>query len=312
MTPAAKTTLLAAALLAALLAGQLRASALSSFDAARDDEDRYHLPPPAWIRIFSLGYTEAAADLLWTKALVYFGGQRVRPSATASGRPSRLLSRARHTERYVSSVVDLDPRFRRAYVAGSRLILYHDRKITEESVRASLRILERGASVFPDDGEIAFSVGFQHYYELARVLEDEEPRREARERGARLLRRAAALPGAPPYASLLGARLLEREGLDDLVLEHLQAMLIRETDPKIRAALQAQLARETGAAGARHAAAIEALYGRWHREMGYVDFGLFLLLHGEDDPTAAEVLDPLLCANRGLGLLDDEPIPEDD
>jgi hypothetical protein len=311
MTLAAKTTLLIAALLFALLAGLLRAPALASLDAVRDDEDRYELPPPAWLRVFSLGYTEAAADLLWAKALVYFGEQRVRPSLTASGKPSRLMSRARYTERYVSSVIDLDPRFRRAYVAGSRLVLYHDRKVTAESVRASIRILERGAAVFPDDGEIAFSIAFQTYYELPRVLEDKERRREARESGARLLRRAALLPGGPPYASLLGARLLKREGLDDLVLEHLQAMLIRETNPKIRASLRDQLAREAGAAGARHAAALDDLYGRWRRDLGYVPFDLFLLLHGEDDPDAAELIDPLHHADRRLGLLDDEPGPED-
>jgi hypothetical protein len=305
MTALARPALLASALLCALAAVWLRGATQASFDAVVDDEDRYHLPPPAWLRAFSLGYTEAAADLLWTKALVYFGGQRARPSFTASGRPSRLLSRARYTERYVSSVIDLDPRFRRAYVAGSRLVLYHDRKITEDSVRASVRILERGAAVFPDNGELAFGIAFLNYYELARVLGDKEDRRQARELGARQLRRAALLPGAPPYASLLGSTLLRREGLDDLVLEHLQAMLVVETDPGIRASLKEQLQHETGAAAARQAEAAEELYQRWRSEMGWVDFGLFLLLAGGDEPGPAEVLDPLLQENRRLGLLDE-------
>jgi hypothetical protein len=307
MTPLARTILPIAALLCALLAGQLGSAARSSFDAAAQDEDRYHLPPPAWLRVFSLGYSEVAADLLWTKAIVYFGGQRAKPPATASGKASRLLSRARFTERYVSSVVDLDPRFRRAYVAGSRLILYHDRTITEESVRASIRLLERGAAVFPDDGEIAFSLGFQHYYELARVLEDREERRRAREAGARMLRRAASLRSAPPYAALLGARLLGREGLDDLVIEHLRAMLVRETDPGIRASLFEQLKRQAAGAAARDAEALGALYEDWRRELGFIDFGLYLVLVGEDAPTAAEAIDPLIPADRRLGLFDDPP-----
>ncbi len=300
----ARFALLLAALLCAILAGRLRASTLASFDAVVDDEDLYHLPPSTWIRAFSLGYTEAAADLLWTKALVYFGGQRARTSVTASGKPSRLLSRARYTERYVSTVIDLDPRFHRPYVAGSRLVLYHDRKITEESVRAALRILERGATAFPDDGEIAFGIAFLNYYELAQLLEDEEERRRARESGARMFRRAALLPGAPPYVSVLGARLLKREGLDDLVVEHLQAMLVQETDPGIRASLQAQLEREADAAARRHSEAVNALYERWRREMGWIPFDLFLLLAGDDDPDPESLVDPLRFDEERLGLRD--------
>lgn len=302
---------LAAALLAGAAAVELRALATDRFDRAVEDEDRYYLPPPVWLRAFSLGYNEALADTLWIKAVVYFGGlyQRVPRSDRSpdrTGRPSRAR-RAAHTARYVTAITDLDPRFVKAYVVGSRFVLYHKRRLSRETVEAAIEVLERGAEVFPDNGEIVFALGFFHYYELPQFLNDEAERRASRERGARLLRLAGTLDGAPPYTALLGAQTLRREGLDDLVVEHLRSMLISETDSKIRASLERQLEQELGKAAERDIRRSRDLQRRWRRTMPYVSFDLFLLLAGEEAPHTAEVLDPLWLADQQLGLLDDTP-----
>lgn len=301
---------LVAALGMAAAAVELRELATDRFDRVVEDEDRYYLPPPIWLRAFSLGYNEALADALWIKAVVYFGGlyQRIPRSDRSPDRTARpaRARRAAHIARYITGITDLDPRFVKAYVLGSRFVLYHKRRLSRETIEAAIDVLERGAEVFPDNGEIAFALGFFHYYELPSYLDDKAEARASRERGARLLRLAGTLEGAPPYTSLLGAQTLRREGLDDLVVEHLRAMLLTETDPNIRASLEQQLQRELGKAAERDIRRSRELQRRWQREMPYVSFDLFLLLGGEDVTGAAEVLDPLWLADQQLGLLDDD------
>jgi hypothetical protein len=307
---AATAIVLVAALGAAAAAAGLRGSAKERFDRIVEFDDRYYLPPPIWLRAFSLGYNEALADALWVKAVIYFGGlyqrrTRSEREAVAAGKAIRKR-RAAHTARYITAITDLDPRFVRAYLVGSKFVLYHKRRVDRETVETAIEVLERGIEVFPHNGEITFSLGFFYYYELPPYLEDKAARRESRDRGARLLRRAGAMDDAPPYAALLGVSVLQREGLDDLVVEHLRTMLIAETDPKIRRSLERQLKKELGKAAERDIRRSRALQERWKQEMPYVSFDLFTLLRSDDAHQPAQVLDPLWLADRQLGLLDDE------
>jgi hypothetical protein len=298
--PVRIAVVLVAALGMAAAAAGLRATTIASHERVIADEDRYYLPPSIWLRAFSMGYNEALADFLWIKAVVYFGGMhqpRTQPTAV-------------YTKRYVNTVTDLDPRFVKPYVIGSRLVLYHMRKLSLATVEAAMEVLDKGAAVFPDNGEIAFGLGFFYYYELPQFLDDKAERSASRERGAKLLRRAATMEGAPPYASLLGVRVLRREGLDELVVEHLRTMLISETDPIVRESLEHQLQRELGKAAERDIQRSRALNARWRREMPYVPFDLFLLLGDPQPVSAAEVLDPLLLADQGLGLLEQDEAEE--
>jgi hypothetical protein len=296
-------TLVAALGVAAAAVG-LRSRAADGFDRVVEDEDRYYLPPSGWLRAFSLGYNEASADLLWIKSVVYFGGLYKRAERSDADRRARRRS-ALHTARYITAITDLDPRFVKAYVIGSRFVLYHKRRLTRETVEASIDILERGVEVFPGNGEIAFALGFFHYYELPQFLDERADRRAARERGARLLRRAGTLEGAPPYTSLLGVQTLRRAGLDELVVEHLRAMLITETDPTIRDSLEHQLRRELGKAAERDIVTSRALQARWKASMPYLSYDLFLLLAADDTDRVRETLDPLWSADRQLGLYDE-------
>ncbi|MFO8070462.1 MAG: hypothetical protein R6V85_01190 [Polyangia bacterium] len=275
------------------------------FERVVSDEDRYYLPPPIWLRLFSLGYNEAVADVLWITTIVHFGGKQEqwhaeRAAALSSGRAAE--SEDNYTVSYVKAVTDLDPRFRAAYRHGARLTLYHEGRISRRTVEQAIDLLERGLEQFPDDGELAFNLGFMHYYELEPFTRDEKEKRRHRRIGAHLIRRAALLPEAPPYTGLFASTLLRREGLEELVVEHLKAMLVRETSPSIRASLEAQLRRELGEAARRDIERSRRLHARWREEMPYVSFDLYLLLRRPGAEGVEAVLDPLYLVNRLLGI----------
>jgi hypothetical protein len=78
--------------------------------------------------------------------------------------------------------------------------------------------------------------------------------------------------------SIMSSSLMRREGLDDLIIEHLRALLVQETDPEIRRTLEAQLRDELGEAAERDIAVTGRLERRWRSEMPFVPFDMFLLL----------------------------------
>lgn len=258
------------------------------------EDDRFYLPAAKWLRVFSLGFNEAAADLVWIKTIVYFG-QRVGSSS------SKIKGRENFTVNYLTTAVELDPRFRRAYTAGSALTLFQNLEVTEKTVNAAMELLERGVRAFPGDGEILFDLGVMHYYEMRPFLPADETHPKTKyheELGAELIARAALMPGAPPYARLLSSSLLSKEGMNDLIVEHLKTMLLAETNPKIRKTLAAKLTREIGATARRDIAATEKYHALWKQEFPFIDFDLFLIIYRPH--LAEELIDPLYYSRQIL------------
>lgn len=271
----------------------VRSSTAQIYDRILTDEDRYYLPPATWLRAFTIGYNEACADVLWATTLVYFGGKKhwIQSGSSSDERNDTAI----HTVNYLDLVTSLDPRFRGAYRNGGRLTLYHQGKITRRSVEMAITLLEKGLINFPDDGEIAFNLGFLHYYEMIPVLPgpDSSPQRKrSRQKGVAILQRAAHMNGSPPYSSVLSSTLMIREGMGNLVVEHLKAMLIRETNPSIRRSLEAQLFREIGKAAERDIKYTKELRSEWLREIPYVPFDLFLLTRPNTPVTARRIAAP--------------------
>jgi hypothetical protein len=301
------TTALVAALAVVLAAGALytRARSAGLFQEVVSDEDRYYLPPPSWLRAFSLGYTEAVADVIWVTTIVYFGERaefsknRVGDTGIPEDAPS-----AQFTVNYLAVVTSLDPRFRTAYSDGARLTMYHKGTITRRTVEMAIELLERGLAQFPDDGEMAFALGFLCYYELAPFLAPESAElKTAKENGVGFIRASATMPGAPHYVSIMLTTLMRREGMDDLIIEHLRAMLLKETDPEIRASLEAQLRHELGRAAERDIALTRRLGRRWRAEMPFAPFDMFLMLEPGVPWSPKDVLEPSM-----IGL--EEPMEE--
>ncbi len=275
----------------------LRASTVSLHDRVVDDVDRYYLPPADWLRVFSLGYNEAAADFVWIKTIVYFGDIALKDWGRGQQTPVDNF-----TMNYMRTAAELDPKFRAIYSRGGVLTLYHRGEITEQSVKLAIEVFELGTKQFPNDGEITFHLGFMHYYEMEPFLprqKNHPTRRHFKERGAYLLSKAALMPNAPQYASVLSSTLLYRLGLNNLVIEHLKALLITETNPDIRRTLAFQLKRELGKAAKRDIELTDRIQAEWRREMPYVPFDLFLILN-PGDPGINELLDPLYTTNQLL------------
>ncbi len=270
-----------------------RSSTAQIYDRILTEEDRYYLPPATWLRAFAIGYNEAAADVLWATTLVYFGGkENWIKRGSNSDEPANT---AVHTVNYLDLVTSLDPRFRGAYRSGGRLTLYHRGRITRQSVEMAIALLEKGLLNFPDDGEIAFNLGFLHYFEMIPFLPgpvSSPQKKRSRQKGVAILRRAAHMNDSPAYSSILSSTLMIREGLDNLVVEHLKAMLIHETNPSIRNSLEAQLRREIGKAAERDIKHTRELLSEWKREISYVPFDLFLLTRPNTPVTAQGIAAP--------------------
>jgi hypothetical protein len=81
----------------------LRGRAMDRYLGTQTYEDIYYLPPPEWLGAMSLGHRHALADLIWLRALIYFGDEFANRGAV------------KHVFNYGESMLALDPDFRRVY-----------------------------------------------------------------------------------------------------------------------------------------------------------------------------------------------------
>ena len=282
----------------------LRGLSVSKYAQVFEDDQRYYLPPSNWLRVFSLGYTEASADLIWVKTLVYFGEQAIN-RFTAEPKGDETV----FTINYIRTAIDLDPRFRNLYRRGGVLTLHQKGKITKKTIDMAIEVMEKGLEVFPNDGGIAFNLGFIYYYESEwRLSKDDKNLDLYKEKGVRLLRRAALMEGAPRYVWLLASTLLKREGLEDLMIDHLKATLANETEPQIREAMEIQLRQALGKAAERDISMSRRSQAKWRSDMPYIPYDLYLLLGSNDERSIKEVLNPLDLTEHLLDITEEESI----
>jgi len=133
-------------------------------------EDIYYLPPPEWLQVMSLGHRHALADLIWLRALIYFGEEFEHRGAV------------KHVFNYGESMLALDPDFQRVYrwigVAG----VYTPTGSPREFIERAIAVLRRGVERFPDDGDMAWDAGATITYELLPNLPTDDPDASARVR----------------------------------------------------------------------------------------------------------------------------------
>lgn len=166
------------------------------------------LPDGNVLRVASLGYERAVADLFWIRTVYYVGDE----SATAANWPA--------AERLANLVTDIDPQFDSAYVVmGS--VLGGLRRDPD----AAIRLLEKGAAT-SQYWRIHFLLGFQYFMEKSEHA-----------LGAKHLERAFAL-GGPQYLQFLISRLYSHAGDPSTAMQFIAARLATEETPEIREQLR--------------------------------------------------------------------------
>ncbi len=195
-------------------------------------EDIYYLPPPEWLQVMSLGHRQALADLIWLRALIYFGDELANQGAV------------KHVFNYGESMLALDPDFRRVYswigVAGVYTPVGNPPEFTERAVD----VLRRGVERFPNDGELAWDAGATITYELLPHLPKDDPSRDRLETdGNEYMMAAARLGGGPPWLVLTNATSLRKLGQQNRELRHLEEVYALIRDPKVKAQIEFRLSQ---------------------------------------------------------------------
>jgi len=229
-------------------------------------EDVYYVPPPEWLPVLSLGFDRALADLLWIRALLYFGEE------------IQHRGDVEHAFDYTDAVLALDPGFKRVYRWIGMASMYRPQAVTVDDIRRGIDYLERAVVRFPEDGELAWDLGASLFHELGPHLEGAE-KAEVRRKGLTHMQAAARMGAGPPWLVLANANQLLELGETEQAIRHLEEMYLSVSEPELRENIAAQLSR------LRSEARAEALRGtvadleaRRERDFPYVPPGLFLHL----------------------------------
>ncbi len=221
-------SILVACAVLAVVADITRRHGQGHYQATQRYEDVYYLPPPDWLRVFSLGQREALAGLIWLRTLVYFGDELQR------------RGEVRHLYRYADAMLTLDPSFKRVYLWTASSAIYRTGHVTADDVRRSIDYLERAVRLFPDDGELAWMLGATYLYELPQHLPPDQ-REEPRRRGLEHLQVATRLGAGPPWLVLTTAKGLHKLGQREQEITHLQEVYDQISDPDVKAEIEARL-----------------------------------------------------------------------
>lgn len=199
---------LVAAGLLALLASQ--ALVQRRFERAwprRAFEQQLYIPSGRHLKAFALGFPDLSADLLWIRAIGYFGGHAL------TDREYPWL------HNILDQVTNLDPAFRFPYLFGGITLA-----IEGNTAEQSIALLRKGMTQYPGDWRFPFYIGFNAFYH------QQDP-----ERAAAYMRYAASLPGGPEYLARLAASLTAESGRVEAAIRFLLTLAEGARDESARA-----------------------------------------------------------------------------
>ena len=164
------------------------------------------LPQGEYLKPALLGYHHLGADILWLRLLQVIGKKR------NSEDEYEWIYHA------LDVVTTLDPQYAYAYYAGG--VILGDLANRPD---LSNRLLERGVKANPDEWNIPFLLGYNHYFLLG------DPAK-----GAQYIMQAASLPGGPSYLPGLATRMAAEAGSPETALAFLEVRLRETQDPEMR------------------------------------------------------------------------------
>lgn len=252
-----------------------------------------YAPSPEAAPFATLGYREVAADLLWIRALAYFGGGE----ATSPG--------VRHL---IAAIVALDPRFEEAYVWSSLAMQSITMQLTNDDLLAVLAILDGGMRQFPDNYRLPMRAG--EIYARGLKTDDPAQQRAWKAEGAKLLSRAVRLPGAPKGLGTYVAHLETELGQRDQAIRDLRELIMYTSNAHDRDRLVKKLAALTNTPSEGIAYELDVERTRfveaWRRDRPELPPTMYVVL-GPPLPAAFELAD--LAADPADEVAPIEPLP---
>jgi hypothetical protein len=235
------------------------------------EDDLLYLPRASALSALSLGHHELAADLVYLRAVVYFG------SEITGGKSFRWL------ESYLQTIVELDPQWRTPYRWAGVAPLYDGTPITREDVEVANRFLRLGIAHFPSDWELPFMLACNLLFELHPKDADEKARFTAE--AAQWLERASLVGGAPPWVPLLAATTMRKEGREEAALHHLEQVYYATSDERTREEVKNRLLSLKAKVDFERAARERTAFERgWQAELPYVPPDLYVLIGSSPSP----------------------------
>lgn len=223
---------IAASLVALLGTAATQPEALRRYVAHTHYEPRYFLPSTEALPWLSLGFREAFADVIFVRALVYYGEELHHRGSLD------------FFDSYALAAIQLDPYFRRAYLWGGSVGLYRTQNSTipESSFLSAIALLKQGYARFKPDGEFAWELGSVMAYEYLPTLEDGARKTELKAEAAEYLSEAAELGAGPAWLSLSSSSTLMKLGKRERARSFLQRIFPAVTDPAMKARIRRRLA----------------------------------------------------------------------
>ncbi|MDX8392349.1 MAG: hypothetical protein R8K53_07270 [Mariprofundaceae bacterium] len=194
----------ALALLILLLSGSVAANMQLGSLRSSADNQRMHLPQAEWLIPLSFGYRNMWADVLWIRAISWFGGHQANADYT-------------YLSKLLNAIVHLNPRAEHAYYMAGAILPWNT-----NSTRFSRPLLEKAMRNLPNAWRWPYTRGFNAYWFDHDTIE-----------AARLLKKAAFLPAAPPLVMRLALRMQASAGQLDTALMFLQQMMREKQDAHI-------------------------------------------------------------------------------
>lgn len=219
MRPAIPLLLL---LLVATATLHLRDSSMRQNLALQTYEDVYLLPAPDVLVVASLGHSEALADIVWMKALIYIGDE------------FRNVGPLVNVFRYSEAIISLDPKFRRVYSWAATMGLYRPVAPTLSEAKQAVSFLERAEVLFPTDADLQWEIGAAYSYDLPAFASDEDEKQRLRSIGRTYLMEAARRGAGPQWLALSSATELEALGEREQAARHLEEVLSIVSDEASR------------------------------------------------------------------------------
>ena len=157
----------------------------------KSPESMLYLPSGPYVKTAVIGYDEFVADILWIKAVLYFGKH------VGTDRDFKWLYNM------LDIITTLDPQYEIAYYFGGIVLAWE-----EDNIELSNKILKKGMENIPQYWFFPFHLGFNYFFSL------DQP-----EIGAGYLAIASKLPNCPAYLSSLVGKLYAGSGKQEIALQ---------------------------------------------------------------------------------------------